>query len=143
MFQQNTLTYLPISMYGGFYNGFNNRQSIAKLRRSAELRVSSNDMKCILNVITYVYCTRHSPLKILLQQCTMYPEYRRSVITCYGTSSSSCAIFDTAHIGNFLLTKIPHRRGGNDFSIFMFSALIEPLLLIYNVFFFLLKSRVF
>ena len=83
MFQQNTLTYLPISMYGGFYNGFNNRQSIAKLRRSAELRVSPNDMKCILNVITYVYCTRHSPLKILLQQCTMYPEYRRSVITCY------------------------------------------------------------
>ena len=116
MFQQNSF----ISKYGNVFNGFNNRRSIVKLRRSAELRVSPNDVKCILNVITYMYCTRHSPLKILLQQCTMYPEYRRSVITCYGTSSSSCAIFDTAHFENFLLTEIPHRRGGKEVSNILF-----------------------
>ena len=116
MFQQNSF----ISKYGNVFNGFNNRRSIVKLRRSAELRVSPNDVKCILNVITYMYCTRHSPLKILLQQCTMYPEYRRSVITCYGTSSSSCAIFDTAHFENFLLTEIPHRRVGKEDSNILF-----------------------
>ena len=122
MFQENTFKYLfqciEVSITASTIDG--QLQSYVDLH-SAELRVSSNDMKCILNVITYMYCTRHSPLKILLQQRTMYPEYRRSVITCYGTSSSSCAIFDTAHFGNFLLTVIfSHRRGGDETSFRMY-----------------------